>query len=143
METFYNITYDLHPIYFDHKLADRVSTYTFTYLIGCDIFDNWNKKSFDSIEFKYEPMSLISICDVNIITKAYKDKYNDGNICKKNKIFGVIYDLKDLNIKPESTCPFPFYKTINYIDTYNVFSVKSRSKSKSRSRSKSKSKSRK
>jgi len=92
---------DLWPIYFDHKLADEISTYQLAYAIGKDIF----YEDFKSDPgFKYEPMSLIKGCNLpEVLLRDNKmniyEFYTDDIL----KVVGV-----------DEMCPPPFYKKIEY-----------------------------
>lgn len=81
----------LYPIYFDHKLADMVSTYQLTYSLGRDQVTK-------DTEFKYIPMSLIKGCELYKIVDPYIDTED------------ILYD-----VGKENMCPLPFYKNIKYL----------------------------
>jgi hypothetical protein len=81
----------LYPIYFDHKLADSVSTFQLTYALGRDEVTG-------DPNFKYEPMSLIRGCEL------YKE-VDDPETLETGDI---------LDIVKEKMCPPPFYKYIQY-----------------------------
>ena len=82
-----------YAIYFDHKLADEISTYQLTYALGQDEVTN-------DPEFIYEPMSLIQGCEL------YKIVDNPSKL-KTDDILNVVGNDK--------MCPSPFYKNIQYM----------------------------
>ena len=82
-----------YAIYFDHKLADEVSTYQLTYALGKDEVTGDPK-------FVYEPMSLIQGCEL------YKEVDNPSTF-ETEDILKVVGN--------KLMCPPPFYKNIQYM----------------------------
>ncbi len=86
------------PIYFDHKIADSISTFNKLLYFGTYPIDRSNP----SCQPRCIITPLINNCseNVNIVIKYFEDK----NYCSR--------ELMD--IPPEKTCPPTFYKSIEY-----------------------------
>jgi hypothetical protein len=82
-----------YAIYFDHKLADEISTYQLTYALGKDEVTG-------DPNFVYEPMSLIQGCEL------YKEVVNPSTF-ETDNILNVVGSSR--------MCPPPFYKNIQYM----------------------------
>lgn len=82
-----------YTIYFDHKLADEVSTYQLSYALGRDEVTG-------DPEFVYEPMSLIQGCELYLQVDNPEKLETDDIL----KVVGA-----------EQMCPSPFYKNIQYM----------------------------
>jgi hypothetical protein len=97
---------DVHTLYFDHKLPDLVSIFQTIYALGVGLSD-------EEFLFPFEPMSLIDNCDaVESIHQYMNDGSDDSVYIFLDEVLGEHgSDLNDYI----PTCPFPPYKTLEYM----------------------------